>query len=110
VECAHPPASIQDSSCARLQPHGQLPVNSVNRRTVRSRDPMIDSPNRRDRCWRAHPASIASNSASSGRSGVAPVTNDSADDPATRIPSPTQPPLAARHQMPPRGTRCNAIR
>ena len=119
MECAHPPEAIQDTSCAGFQHHGHPPVNPANRRTVRSQEPIIDSLNRRDCCWHRHPASIASNSAGSGRSGVAPVTSDSAADPPTPGPIPNQRPPTApapdatpwhqmqRHQKPHRGSQCN---
>jgi hypothetical protein len=84
VECAHPPEAIQPSTCAGVHDHGHPPVNSANRRMIRSRDATIDSPSRRDCCCVRQPVSIDSNSAGSTRSGVAPVTNVNAAEPATR--------------------------
>ena len=70
MECAHPPVAIHCSTWPGVHDHGQPPVKAANRRTVRSRDPIIDSVNRRDSCCDRHPASIASNNAGSGRTRV----------------------------------------
>jgi hypothetical protein len=58
-------------------------VNSPNRRISRSRPSISGTVSRRAACCCRHPASIASNKAGSGRSGVASVTSTSAADPAT---------------------------
>jgi hypothetical protein len=86
VECAQPPVAIHSSTWPGVHDHGQPPVNAANRRTVRSREPIIDSLNRLDNCCDRHPSSIASNTAGSRRTGVRPVTNVNVAEPAARAP------------------------
>ena len=57
-------------------------------------------------CWRHQPAIMASNSAGSGRSGVAPSTSTKDADPAN-LATGTSP---SRHRKPQSRTRCNTIR
>ena len=106
VEWAQLPWATQASAWAEVHSHGQEPEKARKRWTTRTLWRVIVGLRRRAECWRHQPAIMASNSAGSGRSGVAPSTSTKDADPAN-LATGTSP---SRHRKPHSGTRCNTIR
>ena len=95
------------SAWAAVHSQGHVPVKARKRCTTRTLCRVMVGLKRRAECCRHQPLTIASKSAGSGRSGVAPSTSTNDADPAnlaTEALQSVQAPEASK------SARCNTIR